>query len=79
MAYHLKILKLRSNFELIWIDATPGNDGYGQKLYNHITTRDEGFLDNGIFMVAKRRVSLETPLSWLISKTPTHAVALFAS
>jgi len=58
MAYHLKILKLRPDFELIWIDATPGNDGYGQKLYDHIT-RDEGFRDSGILMVAKRRVSLE--------------------
>jgi hypothetical protein len=57
-AYHLKILKLRAGFELIWIDATPGNDGYGQKLFDHITTA-EGFRENGILMVAKRRVSLE--------------------
>jgi hypothetical protein len=27
---------LRPDFELIWIDATPGNDGYGQKLYSMI-------------------------------------------
>jgi hypothetical protein len=54
MAYHLKKLKPSPNFELIWIDATPGNDGYGQKLYDHITRdRDEGFCDNGILMVAK--------------------------
>jgi hypothetical protein len=58
MAYNLKIIKLRPDFELMWIDATPGNDGYGQKLFDLIS-REEGFRDNGILMVAKRRVSLE--------------------
>jgi hypothetical protein len=58
--YHLRILKLRPDFELIWIDATPGDDGYGQKLFDFITN-EQGFHSEGILTVAKRRVSLENP------------------
>jgi hypothetical protein len=56
--YHLRIQKLRPDFELIWIDATPGDDGFGQYLFNFIT-EEQGFHDEGILTVAYRRVSLE--------------------
>jgi hypothetical protein len=58
--YHLRILKLRPDFELIWIDATPGDDGFGQYLFDFITN-EQGFHTEGILTVAKRRVSLENP------------------
>jgi hypothetical protein len=54
--YHLRILKLACEFEVIHIDGTPGNDGFGQKLFGNITDNN-GFGDEGILMVAKRRVS----------------------
>ena len=54
--YHLRILKLACEFEVISIDGTPGNDGFGQKLFANITDNN-GFRDEGILMVAKRRVS----------------------
>jgi hypothetical protein len=54
--YHLRIVKLACDFELIYIDATPGTDGFGQKLYEHISNNN-GFRAEGILMVAKRRVS----------------------
>jgi hypothetical protein len=56
--YHLRITKLACDFELIYIDATLGNDGFGQKLFDHITN-DAGFRAEGILAVTKRRVSLE--------------------
>ena len=54
--YHLKIVKLACDFEMIYIDATPGSDGFGQKLFDHITN-NSGFRAEGILVVAKRRVS----------------------
>lgn len=56
-AYYLKILKLRPDFELIFIEhSMPGTDGYGQKLFEHIRDND-GFRDEGVLMVVHRRVS----------------------
>jgi hypothetical protein len=54
--YHLKIVKLACDFELIYIKGTPGNDGFGQKLFDHITNNN-GFRNEGFLMVAKRHVS----------------------
>jgi hypothetical protein len=54
--YHLKIVKLACDFELIYIKDTPGNDGFGQKLFDHITNNN-GFCNEGVLVVAKRRVS----------------------
>jgi hypothetical protein len=55
--YHnLRIVKLACDFELVYIDGTPGNDGFGQRLFDHITN-NRGFCNKGILMVAKRRVS----------------------
>jgi hypothetical protein len=54
-AYYLKIIKLRPDFELIYIESTPGNDGYGQKLFDRI--KDDGYRDDGVLMVVRRRVS----------------------
>ena len=54
--YHVRIVKLACDFELIYIDGTPGNDGFGQRLFDHITNNN-GFRNEGILMVAKRRVS----------------------
>ena len=65
--YHLRILKLRPDFELIWIDATPGDDGYGQKLFDFITN-EQGFRSEGILTVVRRRVSLENPALLLNAK-----------
>lgn len=56
LGYHFKILKLKPDFEIVWIDATPGNDGYAQDLFNHITDQD-GFREFGLLMVARRRMS----------------------
>jgi hypothetical protein len=54
--YHLKIVKLACDFKLIYIKGTPGNDGFGQKLFDHITSNN-GFCNEGVLMVAKRHVS----------------------
>jgi hypothetical protein len=54
LAYYMKIIKLRCDFELIWIDSTPNNDGYGQKLFDYITV-EQGFKSEGILMVVRRR------------------------
>jgi len=54
--YHLKIVKLACDFELIYIEGTPGNDGFGQRLFDHVTNNN-GFRNEGVLMVAKRRVS----------------------
>lgn len=54
-AYYLKIIKLRPEYELIYIDSTPGNDGYGQKLFDRI--KDDGYRADGVLMVVRRRVS----------------------
>jgi hypothetical protein len=56
--YHLRIMKLRPDFELIWVESTPGNDGYAQKLFDFITKAD-GFRAQGVLMVAHRRISKE--------------------
>ena len=55
-AYYLKIVKLQPDYELIFIDSTPGTDGYGQKLYDHIKNND-GFHDEGVLLVVRRRIS----------------------
>jgi hypothetical protein len=55
-AYYLKIVKLQPDYELIFIDSTPGTDGYGQKLYDHIKN-DDGFHDEGVLLVVRRRIS----------------------
>jgi hypothetical protein len=55
-AYYLKIVKLQPDYELIFIDSTPGTDGYGQKLYDHIKNND-GFRDEGVLLVVRRRIS----------------------
>jgi hypothetical protein len=58
-AYYLKIVKLRPDFELIFIEHwMAGTDGYGQKLYDHIRDHD-GFRDEGVLVVAHRRISQE--------------------
>ena len=57
-SYFLKIVKLRPDFELIFIDATPGTDGYGKRLYDHITN-DDGFRSEGILLVAHHRIDRE--------------------
>jgi hypothetical protein len=36
--YHLKIVKLACDFELIYIKGTPGNDGFGQRLFDQNKT-----------------------------------------
>jgi hypothetical protein len=59
LAYYLKIVKMLPGFELAFIDsATPGNDGFGQKLFNHIKNED-GFHEDGVLFVVRRRVSKE--------------------
>jgi hypothetical protein len=55
-AYYMKIVKVSANFELIWINATPDTDGYGQELFNHIK-HDDRFRDEGVLMVVRRRIS----------------------
>lgn len=59
LSYHFKILKLKPDIELIWIDAAPGNDSYAQDLFNHITD-ENGFNEFGLLMVARRRVNQAT-------------------
>jgi hypothetical protein len=55
--YHLKIVvKLACDFELIHIEGTPGSDGFGQRLIDHITNNN-GFRNKGVLMFAKRHVS----------------------
>jgi hypothetical protein len=54
--YHFKVVKLACDFKLIYIDGTPGNDGFGQKLFDHIMN-NHGFCNEGVLMVAKRCVS----------------------
>jgi hypothetical protein len=56
LGYHLKILKLKPDFEIIWIDGAPGNDGYAQDLFRHITD-ENGFREFGLLMVTRRRIS----------------------
>jgi hypothetical protein len=59
-SYHFKILKLKKpDIKLIWIDAMPGNDGYAQDLFNHITD-ENGFREFGLLIVARRRVNQAT-------------------
>jgi hypothetical protein len=58
-SYHFKILKLKPDIKLIWIDAMPGNDGYAQDLLNHITD-ENGFREFGLLIVARRRVNQAT-------------------
>jgi hypothetical protein len=55
--YHFKIVKLTCDFELIYIDGMPRNDGFGQKLFDHIIKNNHRFCNKGVLMVAKRRVS----------------------
>jgi hypothetical protein len=50
---------LKPDIELIWIDGLPGNDGYAQDLFNHITN-ENGFREFGLLMVARRRVNQAT-------------------
>jgi hypothetical protein len=57
--YYLKIIKLKPDIEVIWIDSTPGNDGYGQHLFNHIKN-ENGFREFGTFVLARRRVNQAT-------------------
>jgi hypothetical protein len=59
IGYHFKIMKLKPDIEVIWIDATPGNDGYGQDLFNHITN-ENGFREFGLLAVARRRINQAT-------------------
>jgi hypothetical protein len=54
--YHFKIMKLKPDFEVIWIDATPGNDAYAQDLFRHITD-ENGFREFGLLLVTRRRIS----------------------
>jgi hypothetical protein len=55
----MKIVKLRPDFELIWIDSSvAGTDGYGQNLYDHILN-ENGFRNEGVLMVLRRRKSKE--------------------
>jgi hypothetical protein len=55
-SYYLKIVKIRPDYELIFIESTPGTDGYGQRLFDYINNNN-GFRDQGILMVVRRRVS----------------------
>jgi len=52
LGYHLKIVKMKPDFEIIWVDATPGDDGYSQDLFNHITNE---------------MVSVSLDYSWLLA------------
>jgi hypothetical protein len=54
--YCLKIVKLQPDYELIFIDSTPGTNGYGQKLYDHIKNED-GFHDKGVLLVIRHHIS----------------------
>ena len=74
-SYYLKIVKLRPDYELIFIDSTPGTDGYGQRLFDHINNNN-GFRDHGILMVARRRVSQDdnTVLSNVRDGYPRRAI-----
>jgi hypothetical protein len=49
-------MKLKPDFEVIWIDATPGNDAYAQDLFRHITD-ENGFREFGLLLVTRRRIS----------------------
>jgi hypothetical protein len=69
--YHLRIIKLRPDFELIWVDASPGDDGYAQKLFDYITN-EQGFESEGILTVTKRRTSKENN-SVLLNVKNTYA------
>jgi hypothetical protein len=55
--YHLKIVKLACDFKLIYIEGTPGNDGFGQKLFDQHIVNNNRFCNKGALMVAKRHVS----------------------
>jgi len=55
LGYHLKIIKMKPDFEVIWVDATPGDDGFAQGLFNHITN-ENGFREFGLLMVTRRRI-----------------------
>ena len=56
LVYYLKIIKLRPDIEIIWVERSPGQDGY---MYNVIRAIDntEDFRDQGLLMSARRRVS----------------------
>jgi hypothetical protein len=54
--YHLKIVKLACDLELIYIKGKHGNDGFCQRLFDHFINNN-GFCNKGVLMVAKRRVS----------------------
>jgi hypothetical protein len=55
-AYYLKIVKLQPVYELTFIDSTPGTNGYGQKLYDHIKNND-GFHDEGVLLMVCSHIS----------------------
>ena len=55
-SYFMKIVKLRPDFELIWIDASPGNDAYAQPLFDFVE-KEDGFKQEGVIMVIRRRIS----------------------
>jgi hypothetical protein len=59
LGYHLKIVKLKPDFEVIWVNATPGGDGYTQDLFNHITN-ENGFREFGLLTVTRRHIDQTT-------------------
>jgi hypothetical protein len=54
--YHLKIVKLTCDLELIYVKGTHGNDSFGQRLFDHFRNNN-GFCNKGVLMVAKRHAS----------------------
>jgi hypothetical protein len=54
-SYHFKILKLKPDIKLIWINAMPGNDGYAQDLFNHITD-ENGFREFGLLIATNEEL-----------------------
>jgi hypothetical protein len=58
VAYHLYIMKLAADIELVWCEREPGTDGYLHPVFKAI--EDDGmYRDDGVIMVSKRRVSLQ--------------------
>jgi hypothetical protein len=55
-SYTMKIMKLLPDFEIIWVDGVPGNDGWVHPLCDYVTNHG-GFRDEGMLCAARRRTS----------------------
>lgn len=53
LEYYLKIIKLKPDFELVWMDSCPGNNGYSQDLSYHILDEDS-FHKFGVLIITSR-------------------------